>query len=375
MGTVLEITLRPTSRRRARSTAPSPRWSASTRCSRLRPASDVSPLNAHAPAAARRAPAAGADLLASLGRPRARDARGLRRDRRAAGALWNEAARRGRRPIPPRSPPRARAAAAASASMQRRGGRDRRARRGRPRSTSAASRRASRSTAARAARRPASTTRCSRSARAASWRSGRPATPTAGGCSRGTDGGYAGVLDAARPGALRLRSARAGSGIGGARYGHVIDPRSGRPLKRNRAAPWRPRRHARGGALSKALLVLGPSEGIALIEGVAGRRGAAARRRRRRRGAPAAGRKRRASNRPAPPGPARAPDAGFRSVGAWRNRSLHPARSARRTCRSAATRSPVTSSSARAAARPGIIAKKDSAMSWKSRRTSRPPGR
>jgi thiamine biosynthesis lipoprotein len=57
--------------------------------------------------------------------------------------------------------------------------------------------------------------------------------------------------------------------IAGRRYGHVIDPRSGLPLERARVAAVVADSGARAEALSKALLVLGESEGIALIDSLA----------------------------------------------------------------------------------------------------------
>ena len=53
--------------------------------------------------------------------------------------------------------------------------------------------------------------------------------------------------------------------IGGRRYGHVLDPRSGRPLERQRQALVVAPDAALAEALSKALLILGEAEGIALI--------------------------------------------------------------------------------------------------------------
>jgi thiamine biosynthesis lipoprotein len=53
--------------------------------------------------------------------------------------------------------------------------------------------------------------------------------------------------------------------IGGRRYGHVLDPRSGRPLERRRQALVVTRDAALAEALSKALLILGEREGIALV--------------------------------------------------------------------------------------------------------------
>ena len=54
--------------------------------------------------------------------------------------------------------------------------------------------------------------------------------------------------------------------IGGKRYGHVIDPRSGEPLTRARVAGALASDGARAEALSKALLILGEQDGIALLE-------------------------------------------------------------------------------------------------------------
>lgn len=54
--------------------------------------------------------------------------------------------------------------------------------------------------------------------------------------------------------------------IEGRRYGHVLDPRSGQPLTRRRQALVVTRDASLAEALSKALLVLGEQEGMALIE-------------------------------------------------------------------------------------------------------------
>jgi len=83
---------------------------------------------------------------------------------------------------------------------------------------------------------------------------------------RGPDGGFAGVLT------LRDRALSVSGSLGqwneiaGRRYGHVIDPRSGQPLTRSREALVVTADATLAEALSKALLVLGPQEGIALIE-------------------------------------------------------------------------------------------------------------
>jgi thiamine biosynthesis lipoprotein len=58
--------------------------------------------------------------------------------------------------------------------------------------------------------------------------------------------------------------------IGGRRYGHVLDPRSGEPLTRRRQALVVAPEAALAEALSKALLVLGEAEGLALVAEQAG---------------------------------------------------------------------------------------------------------
>jgi thiamine biosynthesis lipoprotein len=57
--------------------------------------------------------------------------------------------------------------------------------------------------------------------------------------------------------------------IDGRRYGHVIDPRSGQPITRGLEAAVIAPTAALAEALSTALVVLGPSEGIALVETLA----------------------------------------------------------------------------------------------------------
>ena len=54
--------------------------------------------------------------------------------------------------------------------------------------------------------------------------------------------------------------------IAGRRYGHVIDPRSGEPMTQARVAAALAANGARAEALSKALLILGEVDGIALLE-------------------------------------------------------------------------------------------------------------
>lgn len=79
-------------------------------------------------------------------------------------------------------------------------------------------------------------------------------------------GAFAGTVE------LRDRSLSVSGSLGqyveieGRRYGHVIDPRSGEPLERARVAVVVAADGARAEALSKALLVLGERDGIALLE-------------------------------------------------------------------------------------------------------------
>jgi thiamine biosynthesis lipoprotein len=54
--------------------------------------------------------------------------------------------------------------------------------------------------------------------------------------------------------------------IGGRRYGHVIDPRSGEPLTRERVAVVLASDGTRAEVFSKALLILGERDGIDLLE-------------------------------------------------------------------------------------------------------------
>jgi len=58
--------------------------------------------------------------------------------------------------------------------------------------------------------------------------------------------------------------------IGGRRYGHVIDPRSGQPLVEPRQAVIVARDATLAEALSKALLILSPEAGLALVESQSG---------------------------------------------------------------------------------------------------------
>jgi thiamine biosynthesis lipoprotein len=58
--------------------------------------------------------------------------------------------------------------------------------------------------------------------------------------------------------------------IDGQRYGHVIDPRSGVPISRGLQAAVIGPTAALAEALSTALVVLGESQGVALVETLAG---------------------------------------------------------------------------------------------------------
>lgn len=83
---------------------------------------------------------------------------------------------------------------------------------------------------------------------------------------RAPDGGFAGLMT------LRDRALSVSGSLGqwteieGRRYGHVIDPRTGWPLTRRRQALVVTRNAALAEALSKALLILGEGEGVALVE-------------------------------------------------------------------------------------------------------------
>jgi thiamine biosynthesis lipoprotein len=103
------------------------------------------------------------------------------------------------------------------------------------------------------------------------WAIGHP--PDARGwrlLARAPDGGFAGVLT------LRDRALSVSGSFGqwreiaGRRYGHVLDPRSGQPLAAQRQALVVGDDATDAEALSKALLVLGPEEGIALVEAWSG---------------------------------------------------------------------------------------------------------
>lgn len=87
---------------------------------------------------------------------------------------------------------------------------------------------------------------------------------------RAPEGGFAGILT------LRDRALSVSGSLGqwteieGRRYGHVVDPRSGRPLEQRREALVVAPNATLAEALSKALLVLGEREGIEVVAGQAG---------------------------------------------------------------------------------------------------------
>jgi thiamine biosynthesis lipoprotein len=87
---------------------------------------------------------------------------------------------------------------------------------------------------------------------------------------RGAEEGWLGVLNL-RDQALSV-SASLGQfvEIGGRRYGHILDPRSGEPLSRRREALVVAPDATLAEALSKALLILGQEEGVALVAGQPG---------------------------------------------------------------------------------------------------------
>ena len=82
---------------------------------------------------------------------------------------------------------------------------------------------------------------------------------------RGPGDGALGVLTLSDQALSVSGSLGQSSLIGGRRYGHVLDPRSGLPLERRRQALVVTHDAALAEALSKALLILGEAEGIALV--------------------------------------------------------------------------------------------------------------
>jgi len=87
---------------------------------------------------------------------------------------------------------------------------------------------------------------------------------------RAPQGGFAGVLTL-RDRALSVSGSFGSfSEIEGRRFGHVLDPRSGEPLEQESEALVVAPDATLAEALSKALLVLGAREGIALVDGLPG---------------------------------------------------------------------------------------------------------
>jgi thiamine biosynthesis lipoprotein len=82
---------------------------------------------------------------------------------------------------------------------------------------------------------------------------------------RGPEGRFAGLITL-RDQALSVSGSQGQwVEIGGRRYGHIIDPRSGEPLMRARQAVVVSRRAVLAEALSLALLVLDAETGLALV--------------------------------------------------------------------------------------------------------------
>jgi thiamine biosynthesis lipoprotein len=86
-------------------------------------------------------------------------------------------------------------------------------------------------------------------------------------------GGYAGAASLLDTSASFSESFGDSSEIEGRRYGHVIDPRTGWPIQEPLAAVALARDGATAEALTKALLVLGPGEGLAVLAGIPGAEG------------------------------------------------------------------------------------------------------
>jgi thiamine biosynthesis lipoprotein len=82
---------------------------------------------------------------------------------------------------------------------------------------------------------------------------------------RAPDGGALGVLTLSDQALSVSGSLGQWTSIGGRRYGHVLDPRSGLPLERERQALVVAPDATLAEALSKGLLILGEVEGIALV--------------------------------------------------------------------------------------------------------------
>lgn len=87
---------------------------------------------------------------------------------------------------------------------------------------------------------------------------------------RGPHGGFVGLITL-RDQALSVSGSQGQwVEIGGRRYGHILDPRTGRPLTRRREAVVLAPNAALGEALSKALLVLDEAEALELVASVPG---------------------------------------------------------------------------------------------------------
>ena len=101
------------------------------------------------------------------------------------------------------------------------------------------------------------------------WALGRP-TDAAGWrlALRRPDGGIAGFVTLADRALSVSASLGRNQRIAGKRYGHVIDPRTGRPVERDLLACVVAPSAAQAEALSTALVVLGEVEGLALVEGM-----------------------------------------------------------------------------------------------------------
>ncbi len=86
-------------------------------------------------------------------------------------------------------------------------------------------------------------------------------------------GGYAGTVTLRDTSVSFSESFGESSEIEGRRYGHVIDPRSGWPIQQPLAGVALATDGATAEALTKALLVLGPAEGLAVLASVPGAEG------------------------------------------------------------------------------------------------------
>ena len=86
-------------------------------------------------------------------------------------------------------------------------------------------------------------------------------------------GGYSGTVTLHDTSASFSESFGESSEIEGRRYGHVIDPRSGWPIQEPLAGFALARDGASAEALTKALLVLGPEQGLAVLAGMPGAEG------------------------------------------------------------------------------------------------------